>query len=368
MLAVESPYVYRNNPATGLTLHPRPTPQDPPPGERVSCYKLSVYEERDDAIAECGVIAERCMLYNDGGIDVRDGVVCCIAIDPQNENCNLEKEEREYERDKIVVDDACLGTPIAKEGGAPIGAKDGAFRTTPPKSATCQQRGDTYMSDSENLGFLVERRLGFLSSEATPPPARATSLNAPAAGEVSSQTESGSLQPPPRLSRRNNFNQAGGTAKGGAAHFSPTTVRRASEHVDLKASTYIVVVRIPDSLPPDAGSDVNLPVGTLLSKVEVPSDKSPTITCCKFGPLNTITIGYGVRPLVQNPDHPGHTVFSVFTITPPHIKHLTTVRSSEDDVNIGMGNILGWFYGKLFVLFLPSFLPSFLPLLPPFTH
>ncbi|GMI49214.1 hypothetical protein TrCOL_g10770 [Triparma columacea] len=99
LLAVQSPSFYKTDLTTGnlLRIIGPPSPSLPPNSKIHHTFRVGVWEELDNKWLETGVVAERAVLYNDGGMDERDGEVVCICVDHEGAKEIEDEDEREQE-------------------------------------------------------------------------------------------------------------------------------------------------------------------------------------------------------------------------------------------------------------------------------
>lgn len=229
-------------------------------------------------------------------------------------------------------------------------------------------RGKTPGSPGEGLGFLVQSRLQMSTPPtriipgggggATEPDALrlppSAAVVVPSMPDVEGQDVNELLMAsPPTMSRR---------GRQGTGCEEPNSKKKKVAKQGTKVKAYIVKVEIPpspsyDFFPPPTTSSPSLsplplrplPCGAVLNHCEIPSGSAPLVTCCKTGPGNTVSLGYGVRPTHGVPHSDGHTVFEVYKCGGGRMERVGVVRDKEDDVNIGMGvgggKWAAWAYG-----------------------
>jgi activator-of-BECN1-regulated-autophagy protein 1 len=114
----------------------------------------------------------------------------------------------------------------------------------------------------------------------------------------------------------------------------------------------------------------DLPIGNVIRACRLAGPKASGVTCVKFSPsADYCLLGYGVRENTpQGGDRSAHPVTAIYGSNREHtsengsspesqLLHVTTLRSTEDDVNIarfhpesGYGFVYGTKQGKVRVL------------------
>jgi len=328
---------------------------------------------RREALSNSRTFLHRALLYNDGGFDVSpDGKMLCGCAEfflPHGVKSAMEKTDDHEDKDKIGQRRQVARKISCEKGNndntdAPDATSEALREAVPSTDDDGSNRTISNAASGENSRTSPTRERVTIDECKTPPnttqtqipttppspPGRRWSLQLQknhisssrrirVTSQVQGQSQSHAPPPPPLPPSRYRGVMGGNSHAGGILHTGAFPRGQFVPHV--------VIISL----------DVDGNLGELIEATPLGS-KASSVTCVKFSPsAEFCLLGYGVRenaqPIVEHNYHPVSAIYRVSG----GMKHIVTMLSGEDDVNIatfhpesGHGFVYGTKQGRVRVL------------------